>query len=137
MTTANTYIASAATIAGSSKAGLTTFTVRASGTKANLRSDGEIYHRQNPIVEVVETLDCECRDRSSIPAIGAIGQCVFAGVKPIGTDQSGASITCTAAKAVVESVESTLDNSGQPVVRITLAVNGASGTASGIVWASA
>lgn len=137
MTTANTYIASAATIAGSSKAGLTTFTVRASGTKANLRSDGEIYHKQNPIVEIVETIDCECRDMSSLPAVGAIGQCVFAGVKPVGTEQTGASISCTAAKAVVESVESTLDLSGQPVVRITLAVNSSTGSATGIAWASA
>lgn len=136
MTTANTYIAKSASICGSSKAGLTTFTVRASGTKANVRSDGDIYARLSPIVEVSETIECECRDVTSLPSVGASGQSTFVGAKPIST-QTGATVTATAASTVVESVETTIGMDGQPVARITLSVNSSDGLASGISWAAA
>lgn len=137
MTTANTFLASSASIAGVASAGLITFTVRKRGTKADLRSDGEIYQRQAAIVSVEESLDIELRSAVINPAMGATGSTVLAGIKHTGGVTLSGSLTLTAALSTVESVEHTLDQDGKPVVRITVSVQSSNGTSSGLAWASA
>jgi hypothetical protein len=137
MTTANTFLASSATIVGVASAGLVSFSVRKRGTKTSLRSDGEIYDRQAAIVSVEEVLEIELRNAVIAPVMGASGSTTLVGIKHTGGVTLAGTLTCTAAASTVESVEHTIDMEGRPVVRVTVSVQSSNGTTSGIAWTSA
>ena len=132
-----TYIAKSASVAGVALTGATSFTVKKTGQVVDTRSDGELFARVSPLVNVEETIEVEAKDVGIAPALGATGTTICVGSKHNGGVALSGTVTCTATKSTVTDVQHTLNMDGTPVVRVTLRVESSDGQTSGIAWTSA
>lgn len=134
MAATGAIIAKSATVAGVALNGLVTFTVNASGSRVDLRSDGEIFDTKEAYAYVEETLTVETADLNTSLAIGTSGSTVLKGLQITTGITVGADRTVTCASSVVQNVVRTVDMNGRPSLQITVKVLGGSATTSGIAW---
>jgi hypothetical protein len=138
MTIAQGYLAKSATVAGVSLSGATSFSVsRPTGTIVDLRSDGELFARQTPIIPGNVEIQVETRDLAADIAVGTTGSLSLVSDKMTGGVTLTGTVTFSASSCTITSVTNGSDINGATTVSITARINSADGIASGLTVASA
>jgi hypothetical protein len=127
-------IAKSAQVASVSLTGTVSFTVASNGSRADLRSDGEIFDTKEAYAAVEETLTVETADLNTSLVVGASGSTILKGLQISGGITTSTDRTCTCSNSVVQSINRGVDMGGRPVLNITIKVLGATATTSGISW---
>lgn len=135
----NLYIASSATIAGTSLKGYVAVTVNERAAVARPTGDGKIYGDLTGVYRIEEQVTIEAEDVGVAPALGAQGSMTISNARLAGgTSLAGSMTISTAAgsSATVIEVERFVNAEGRPRLRIVALINSSNGTSSGLAYST-
>lgn len=138
MTIAVGFLAKSATVAGVALNGTTSFSVSRSGAQVvDLRSDGELFARNTPIIPGNVTVTIETRDIGASIAQGTTGALSIVADRMTGGVELSGTTTFSAASCTVMDVTQGSDINSNATLTIQARINSPDGIVDGLTVATA
>lgn len=133
MAAASGFIATSATVAGVALTGFTEFTVNQPvAARIDLRSDGELYAQKVPLIPGNVEIEFATLDLSAALAIGTTGSLSIVSKPMTGGVTLSGTLTFSATSCTIVNLTRGTDKNGNAIMRGTLVVLSADGSASGL-----